>query len=154
MNFKMILVGVAFLLAVMGSSVGTAIYVAKVIVPEQVAMSVGGDAVVEVPVEVAPAIYVELEPFIVNFTQDEALRYLQLKVQIMSRDAKVIEAVNTHIPEVRNELILLLSGHSYHELVTREGKETIRTQIRQEVNRILGSEDAVESVFLTGFVMQ
>ena len=104
--------------------------------------------------ETRPPLYVELEPFVVNFLQGDSLRYLQMNVQIMSREQTVIDEITSNKPQIRNSLILLLSNQSYEELATREGKETIRTMIHDEVNTILDQEDAVESVYLTGFVMQ
>lgn len=153
MNVKVIMMGAVFAIIVIGASVGSSFFVAQYILENSPAISAEGEAMAA-EVE-APPIYVELDPFVVNFVQEEALRYLQLTVQLMSRDAKVVEDVDSYMPQIRNELILLLSGHAYGELITREGKETIREEIRVEINRILGLEDdGVESVFLTGFVMQ
>ena len=151
MNIKMIAMGLVFVLAVMGASVGSSVYVAMYIAGQ--AQPVAEDAAPEMEPE-APPVYIRMEPFIVNFVQEEALRYLQLTIQLMTRDAEIETDIAAYRPEIRNALILLLSGHSYRELITREGKEAIREEIRLEVNNILKKEEGVESVYLTGFVMQ
>lgn len=153
MNIKTILLGVGAVAVVVGSSVGSSMYVATYVV-EHTAGATHEEKTESTDDAEHPPIYVELDPFIVNFMQDAALRYLQLTVQVMSRDNTVVESINSHMPEIRNALILLLSGHSYADLVTREGKEAIREQIKSEVNRILAREPGVEDVYLTGFVMQ
>ncbi len=108
----------------------------------------------EEPEELAPAIYVPLEPFVVNFVQEGALRYLQVTMELMSRDQQVVDQVNASLPEIRNSLILLMSDHSYADLSSREGKEEIRNAVLAEVNSIIEHENGIESVFLTGFLMQ
>ena len=154
MNFKSILLGTVFVIAVMGSSIGSSVYIAKVLIPEQTADGVEGDGSATEAVPEGPPVYVGLDPFIVNFIQEGSLRYLQLTVQVMSRDEAIAEQSEVSNPGIRNGLILLLSGHSYTELVTREGKESIRDQMHTEINRILGGDGLIEAVYLTGFVMQ
>ncbi len=155
---KIILISVA-VLAVLGASIGTSIFLVNYLVEEKLAdaaVSEAGDeeAVAEEAAVKEPPVYLPLDPFIVNFVQDGALRYLQITLELMSRSNDIIEQTKENIPEIRNSLILILSGHSYEDLATREGKEQIREQVQKEVNRILGKEDGIESVFLTGFVMQ
>jgi flagellar FliL protein len=98
---------------------------------------------------------VEVPP--VNLGPDDPKRFLQLEFQLMSRDAKVTKAVETHMPAVRNELILLLSDQRSEELVTRDGKQALRQALRERVQSILmdnGVEGSIEEVYLTRLVMQ
>lgn len=110
----------------------------------------------------AEPIYLPLDPpFVINFVHNGTLRYLQLAVSVMARDQAVLDRVKAHMPAIRNNLILLLSGQTYEQLGTREGKEQIRTQILGEISTILGAgaasgspKSTVEAVYLTAFVMQ
>ena len=57
-------------------------------------------------------IYMPLDPaFVVNFEHNGGIRYLQLSLQIMAYDQPVLDKVAANIPAVRNNLIMLFSGH-------------------------------------------
>lgn len=105
-----------------------------------------------------PALYLALEPpFIVNFDDHGDLRYLQAAATVMSHDPAVIEAVTTHMPHVRNNLILLLGSQQYETLSTLEGKEHLRGTMLEEVSKVLKEatgKAGPESVYFTSFVMQ
>lgn len=106
----------------------------------------------------APAQYYAFDPpFVVNFADETQVRFLQVNMEVMARDPLVIEAVKTHSPAIRNNIVLLLSGQTYAELITREGKEKIRADSLAEVQKVLKEQigrDGVEAVYFTGFVMQ
>ena len=113
-----------------------------------------GDAV-EVASE---AYYFSLDPpFIVNFTGKSRARFLQVSIEGLTRDATVKEDITKHLPQVRNNLVLLLSSKTYEELNTMEGKASLRKQVLKEITKILEAEtgkEGVEDVFFTSFVMQ
>ncbi len=106
----------------------------------------------------APAIYYPLKPeFTVNFQDPRAASYMQLAVQVMTREPKVVEALKTHDPLVRNNLLLLFSQQNAKELRTRQGKEQLRAAVKEELTGILekhGVDGEVEAVYFTSFVMQ
>lgn len=106
-----------------------------------------------------PAQYVALDPpFVVNFEADEQVRFLQVTVQLMSRDPATIELLKTNDPVVRNDLLLLFGGQKYSVISTREGKEGLRQQTLTAVRKIVagagGKPEKVEAVYFTSFVMQ
>lgn len=106
-----------------------------------------------------PAQYVALDPpFVVNFEADEQVRFLQVTVQLMSRDPATIEVLKANDPVVRNDLLLLFGGQKYSVVSTREGKEGLRQQTLAAVRKIVasagGKPEKVEAVYFTSFVMQ
>ena len=105
-----------------------------------------------------PQIYHPLEPaFVVNFNDESDVRFLQITLQIATRDPAVIEQVKEHAPAIRNNLVMLFSNQDPAVLNTREGKETLRTQTLEEVRNVLEEqtgEGGVENVYFTSFVMQ
>ncbi len=168
MSTKQIIIIAAAMLVVMLISIGASFFIMQTVVqnmmtakleevlpPEMLPQEEEEEEAVEEE-ELPPPIYVPLEPFIVNFVQEGMLRYLQVTMELMSRDEMVVEEVKASLPEIRNSLILMMSDHDYDKLSSREGKEVIRNEIQAEVNRIIGREEegGIESVFLTGFVMQ
>lgn len=104
------------------------------------------------------AYYFSLDPpFIVNFTGKSRARFLQVSIEGMTRDATVKEAITKHFPQVRNNLVLLLSSKTHDELNTPEGKSALRKQVLKEVQKVLEAEtgkEGIEDVYFTSFVMQ
>jgi flagellar FliL protein len=109
----------------------------------------------EKPVTVS---YLPLDPpFVVNFQNPGQARFLQVSMEVMSRENGVGDDVKKHMPAIRNSLVLLLSGQSHETLSTPEGKEKIRAMALAEIRKILKEhtgKDGVEQVYFTGFVMQ
>lgn len=105
-----------------------------------------------------PMSYLPLSPaFVVNFAGDSDIRFLQLDLQLGSRDAGVLEQVREHSPAIRNELVILFSSQDPEVLNTREGKEQLRQDTLAAVRRVLRQEagmDGVDNVYFTSFVMQ
>jgi flagellar protein FliL len=106
-----------------------------------------------------PPLYVVLDPpFVVNFEADSAVRFLQVAVQIMSRDPHTIELLKSSDPVIRNDLLLLLGNQKYETIASLEGKEKLRAESLETVRRIVkdggGEPPLVEAVYFTSFVMQ
>lgn len=60
-----------------------------------------------------PAIYVEFDPpFVVNFEAKGVMRFLQVSIQVMTRDPETAELVKLHDPKLRNDLLLLLGSQT------------------------------------------
>ena len=103
-------------------------------------------------------IYIPLKPaFVVNFENPEQVSLLQVDIQLMTYDPAVEKALNTHMPRIRNELLLLFGGKQYHEINTREGKRKLSQDAIMEIQRVLqeeGEPSSVEALYFTSFVMQ
>lgn len=108
--------------------------------------------------EPKPALYLPLDPpFVVNFQDQTQARFLQVTVEVMARDQEVIDAVKTHSPAIRNNLLLLFSSQTYTDASTREGKEKMRADSLAEIQKIIkeqAGKAGVEAVYFTSFVMQ
>jgi flagellar FliL protein len=107
----------------------------------------------------APPIYIALDPpFVVNFEAEQLVRFLQVTVQVMSRDPETVDVVKANDPVVRNDLLLLLGNQHYETISTREGKEKLRAQSLATVRKVVanagGKADKIEAVYFTSFVMQ
>lgn len=106
----------------------------------------------------APAQYFALEPaFVVNLADTDTMRYLQADVQLMTRDAATLSAVELHAPAIRNRLLLLFGEQTAQQLAQRSGKERLQAAALDEVRQVLKSEvaaDKVEAVIFTSLVTQ
>jgi flagellar FliL protein len=120
----------------------------------------GGKKTTEVKKEpVAPPQYIALDPpFVVNFEADQQVRFLQVTVQLMTRDPATVELLKSNDPVVRNDLLLLFAGQKYTVISSREGKESLRQQTLTAVRKVVatagGKPEKVEAVYFTSFVMQ
>jgi len=105
-----------------------------------------------------PAQYFSFDPpLVVNFDDTQAVRFLQLQIDVMARDEKVIEAVKSNSPAIRNNLLMLMNNRDYKTLMTREGKEALRQECLKEVQKILKKETGstgVEDLYFSSFVVQ
>jgi len=106
-----------------------------------------------------PAQYVKLDPpFVVNFEAKGLMRFLQVAVEVMTRDPQTAELLEKNNPMIRNDLIMLFGSQKYEDISTREGKEKLRADALKTVGNIIQSEggDAkkVEQLYFTSFVMQ
>ncbi|MGH8443766.1 MAG: flagellar basal body-associated FliL family protein [Solimonas sp.] len=105
----------------------------------------------------APPNYVPLDPaFVVNLESDDT-RFLQVQVQLMTRDAKAPDVLKVHEPRIRNAVLLLFSQQHPQDVATRDGKERLQAAVLAEIQKILTEETGkplVEAVYFTSFVMQ
>ncbi len=106
-----------------------------------------------------PPLYVPLDPpFVANFQGDQQVRFLQVTAQIMTHDAKTVEALKGADPIIRNDLLLLFSNQKAADLASNEGKERLRAAALEAVRKVLAANDGkpekVDAVLFTTFVMQ
>ena len=105
----------------------------------------------------APPIYHSMEAFTVNFTNERRARVMQIRLDVMTRDPRVVEVIEQHKPLVRNNILLLLSRQSYDDVASAEGKEVLRGEILETIRDSLAlyvNRERIEAVFFTSFVMQ
>jgi flagellar FliL protein len=106
-----------------------------------------------------PAQFVEMDPpFVVNFEPGSTARFLQITVQLMTREPEMVEFLKANTPIIRNDLLLLFGNRHVEEVATNEGKEALRKAALETVRKIVNNEggkgDGVEAVYFTSFVMQ
>ena len=106
-----------------------------------------------------PPLYLPFDPpFVVNFQSDQLVRFLQISVEVMSRDQKTLDLLKNNDPVVRNDLLIIFGNQQYTVLSTPAGKEQLRTDalaaIRKDLAQAGGDPKEVEAVYFTSFVMQ
>lgn len=115
-----------------------------------------------------PPTFVKLEPFTVKLQPEEGKpeQYMQTTPELKVHDIHVAEKSKLYMPEIRHNVLLLLSGKKASELSTPQGMETLSMEIRNEANRILGGEaqapgttkiganDPVQAVMFSTFIIQ
>jgi len=81
-------------------------------------------------------VFEKLDPFVVNLA--DRGRYLQVVMELRVADAKVQADVKKLLPEIRNGILLVLSGKRADDISSVEGKQRLQMEIRQAANRPLG----------------
>ena len=112
----------------------------------------------EETVAMKQAYYFSLDPaFVVNFQGKSRARFLQVNIDGMTREEVMKQEVTKHLPQIRNNIVMLLSSKTYDDLITPEGKENVRKEILTEIQKVMESEtgkQGIENIFFTSFVMQ
>jgi flagellar FliL protein len=96
-------------------------------------------------------------PFVVNFKDDQSMRFLQVGVSLMSHDPAALAAAKDADPVIRNALVMLFSSQDYSILSDAAGKQKLQAQALEAVRKIIEKRlgrPGVEALYFTSFVMQ
>jgi flagellar FliL protein len=109
--------------------------------------------------ETALPVYVAMDVFTVNLAPEAGEQYVQLVLSVEVDGVQTGDKIKTFTPKIRNNVMLLLSSKKASELLTKEGKETLAAEIRDQINLILApgvkKDDApVKEVLFTSFIIQ
>ena len=111
----------------------------------------GGEEGHEGEQTVLPPAILPLETFIVNLQVKGS--FLKTTIQLEFAEPQLPPTVESDIPKVRDAIIRILSSRSSADILTSEGKEKLREEIKNSVNESLGAED-VTQIYFTEFIIQ
>jgi flagellar FliL protein len=99
-----------------------------------------------------------LEPFLVNLADKEAVRFVKVTFKLgLTVDEKEVEeklSKNTvFLAQTRDSIISLLSSKTSEEILTAEGKEKLRQEVQARVNAFMAKGKVME-VYIVDFVVQ
>ncbi len=100
---------------------------------------------------VLPPAVLPLETFIVNLQVKGS--FLRTTIQLEFAEPELPHTIENDVPKIKDAIIRVLSGKSSSELLTTEGKDKIRSEVRDSVNEILGGEE-ITQVYFTEFIIQ
>ena len=111
-----------------------------------------------VTVDLGEAMYYEMtRPFIINYALGGRSRFLQVELSVLTRDVEAMDAVETHTPLIRNNLLDVFSAQNLDDLVSAEGKQKLADELTEAVQSILDVEigrPGIETVLYRSFVIQ
>jgi flagellar protein FliL len=93
-----------------------------------------------------------LEPFLVNLADKEESRFVKTTFQLGLAE-KMKEESKSSIPAMRDSIITLLSSKTADQILTSQGKDKLREEIRTRVNAITPKIRVLE-VYIVDFVVQ
>jgi flagellar protein FliL len=103
--------------------------------------------------------YIEMKPsFVLNYGEPSMkLRYAKIDISLRVNSQTAAENVETHMPALRNAIVMLLSRQSAARMGDTKGREAIRKEAMDQLNAVLKEEtgtESVEDLLFTAFVVQ
>lgn len=147
---------------IMFGAIGLALLVVGVFVGPMIKNMISPpEEVAEAEVEPAagPPIYQSLHPpLVVNFKDEFGdSHFMQVTMEVMSRDQEAINSVREHTPAIRNALIFYFGSANYEAVITREGKQQMLDEALAEIRKVMEEQTgdgAVEEAYFTSLVIQ
>jgi len=107
----------------------------------------------------APAQYFAMDPpFVVNLNGPvDGPRYLQVEVQLMTRDPEQLKSIAENAPAIRAHLLMLLSQVQSTEIADIAGRQKLQKAALAEAQKVMTGETGkkcVEDLLFTSFVTQ
>lgn len=102
--------------------------------------------------------YVALTPsFVTNYGNDSRLHYLKVDISVRVESMPNSHIVEQHTPQIRHQIILLLSQQTSEGVNTHEGRQKLRADALQAVQEVLKAEEGdkiVTDLLFDNFVVQ
>ncbi len=95
----------------------------------------------------------KMDPFIVNLSNSERMRYLKLKVEVESMEVKSNEEYEKRLPQLRDTVLAILTSKTSKEIMDSEGKTKLRNEIAARLNQLLTTFQ-IKTVYFAEFVIQ
>jgi flagellar FliL protein len=91
-----------------------------------------------------PPIFLALDTFTVNLHSEKNDQYLQMGISLKYFDPELEAKIKLNLPEVRSQILQLLTTKTAAELLTSEGKNNLVKEIIAMSNSVLGISVAHE----------
>ena len=143
---KMVLIGAVVGALLLGGG-GAAFYITSMAPP----------VAQEAQVDTRTNIYVEVPPVVANFEYEGSMGYLQVTVNLQTRNTASATLMKDNAPLIQGEILMLLQDLDFGTVRSTEGKRALIEMIDAGVRELFksGAEPLeLEQVVLTGFVVQ
>ncbi len=94
-----------------------------------------------------------LKMFLVNLTGAAGERYLKVSMELELKESSLTSELEKREPQIRDTILLLLSGKTFEDVATFKGKTRIRNEITRRLNAFL-APGSIKKVYFTEFVIQ
>ncbi len=95
----------------------------------------------------------QMDSFIVNLTDAQGTRYLKVVMQLEMSNELLGTEIDKKTPQIRDEVIMLLSSKSFDDVSTMAGKRALKRAILNSINKYLVT-GRVLRVYFSDFVVQ
>jgi flagellar FliL protein len=101
------------------------------------------------PVDVGQVI--PLETFVVNLAGSKGRKVLKVNMELEVKGAEVVKEIDNRKAQIRDFIIIILSSKSYEEVSAKDGKEALKTEIKDNINSFL-SKGKITNVYFTELI--
>lgn len=98
-------------------------------------------------------ILVSLDEMIVSLNSGDRPRYLRTNIAVEAVDEAAAAKVTDRVAEFRDAAIMSLSSHAASDLMTFEGKESVKAEIKEALKGLL-DEGQILNIYYSDFVVQ
>ncbi len=94
---------------------------------------------------------IPLETFIVNLAGSKGRKVLKVNMELEVKGSDVIQEIDNRKAQIRDFIIIILSSKTYDEVSTKEGKDLLRNEIKDQINSFL-SKGKIMNVYFTELI--
>lgn len=94
---------------------------------------------------------IPLETFIVNLAGSKGRKVLKVNMELEVQGLDVIQEIDNRKAQIRDFIIIILSSKTYDEVSTKEGKDSLRNEIKDNINSFL-SKGKIINVYFTELI--
>lgn len=94
---------------------------------------------------------IPLETFIVNLAGAKGRKVLKVNMELEVKGAEIVSEIDNRKAQIRDFIIIILSSKTYDEVSTKEGKDALRTEIKDNINTFL-SKGKISNVYFTELI--
>jgi flagellar FliL protein len=91
---------------------------------------------------------IPLEEFLVNLAGSSGNKLVKINMELEVSNNEVQQEIDKLKPKIRDIIIMILSSKTYNNLSSKDGKDTLREEIRHQVNLFL-TRGQIERVYFT-----
>lgn len=94
---------------------------------------------------------IPLETFVVNLAGSKGRKVLKVNMELEVKGQEVIQEIDNRKAQIRDFIIIILSSKTFEEISTKEGKDNLRNEIKDNINTSL-SKGKVSNVYFTELI--
>ncbi len=98
-------------------------------------------------------ILVSLDEMVVSLSSADRPRYLRTNIAVEAADESAAALVTERMAEFRDAAIMSLSSHGASDLLSFEGKESVKAEIKEALKDLL-DEGQILNIYYSDFVVQ
>lgn len=95
---------------------------------------------------------VPLETFLVNVSGTRGRKLVKINMELEVTNAEVQEEVEKIKPKIRDYIIIITSSKTFAEISSKEGKDALREEIKNQLNLFL-TKGKITKVYFTEFIL-
>jgi flagellar protein FliL len=94
---------------------------------------------------------IPLETFIVNLAGAKGRKVLKVNMELEVKGSEIVAEIDNRKAQIRDFIIIILSSKTYDEVSTKEGKDALRNEIKDNINTFL-SKGKISNVYFTELI--